>query len=631
MKEHSRQAVGQNGMSLVIQVIMQNIKNKDAKHVSRMNRLMVLFTLLSVLISTGAAAHQWRYSGVDRVVAISDVHGAYDAMVRTLASAGVIDEAAGWVAGKTHLVIIGDLLDRGPDSRKVMDLVMRLEREAIAQGGRVHQLLGNHEVMNLVGDLRYVSKAEYAAFAADESADERALWFQHFKASRKNTSDESVLRAEFDDKAPPGFFAHRSAFRADGMYGEWLLNKPLMVVIDGTAFVHGGVSPMVGELGLEGVNGRLGSELTEYVSLISTLNDGGIISPLENFYNHDTVLQATVVDEKLQQSVDSLIVLNSSDMHGPDGPLWYRGSVGCGPLIESDRLLTALQAINANRVVVGHTPTVTRRVLQRLDGRVIEVDTGMLTASYQGSGNALIIEGQSLYAINEASSERLTVPQHPRRVGARPNSLSAEDLERILAHGEVLSQREDERGRVLIEFDADPGRITATFSKKPRSKSFLPELAAYRLDRALQLDMVPVTVEREVFGQAGTVQFLTAGATDEARRRALGRGASAWCPLPDQWQAMYVFDALIYNPGRPPERMLYSADNWQLLLVGHEDTFSSKSGRPQYLKEIPLPIGDAWRSALQSLDDATLTELFDGVLDKKRIGALGKRRDALLK
>jgi hypothetical protein len=587
--------------------------------------------LLGLLLSGGlSAAEDWRFSNVSRVVALSDVHGAYDAMVRTLGNAGVIDDALSWDAGDTHLVIVGDLLDRGPDSRKVMDLVMRLEGEAVEQGGRVHQLLGNHEVMNLVGDLRYVAKAEFAAFAADESADERESWFQQFKATQVNGADEAVLRAAFDEKAPPGFFAHRRAFRADGAYGQWLLKKPLMVVIDGTAFVHGGVSPMVGELGLEGINTRLSAELSEYVSLVATLTDAMLLSPLDNFYNHDDILKAALVDPSFTQAVESVVALNGSDIHSPDGPLWYRGSVGCVPLIESDRLAVALQGIGADRVVIGHTPTVTRRVLQRLEGRVIEVDTGMLNASYSGSGNALIIEDGSLYVVNEASEERLSVATHPRRVGYRADSVSAEDLERILAHGEIVSEREDEHGRTVVGIAAETGTISAVFSKKPRGRGFVPELAAYRLDRALHLDMVPVTVVREYSGDQGTLQFLSDGASDEAQRSSLGRGASAWCPLREQWNAMYVFDSLVFNPGRVPQNMLYSADNWQLMLVGHNDSFATKRGRPKYLQQVELQIGDAWRTALGALDDDKLAALFEGVLDKRRISALGKRRDELL-
>ena len=126
---------------------------------------------------SSAQADDWKFSGVDRIVALSDIHGAYDAVVVTRQQAGVIAEDLSWDGGETHLVITGDLLDRGPGSRQVMDLIMRLEREAERAGGRVHLLLGNHEVMNLIGDVRYVSDSEYAAFADDESAEEREYWY----------------------------------------------------------------------------------------------------------------------------------------------------------------------------------------------------------------------------------------------------------------------------------------------------------------------------------------------------------------------------------------------------------------------------------------------------------------------
>ena len=78
-------------------------------------------------------------SGVSRILAISDIHGAYDAAIATLQKSNVIDGSLAWSGGKTHLVITGDLLDRGPESRRVMDLIMRLEYEAPLAGGRVHQ------------------------------------------------------------------------------------------------------------------------------------------------------------------------------------------------------------------------------------------------------------------------------------------------------------------------------------------------------------------------------------------------------------------------------------------------------------------------------------------------------------
>ena len=124
---------------------------------------MQLLLGMVLLFTAGAHANDWRVDDAERVVAISDVHGAYDAMVTTLQNVGVIDSELAWSGGKTRLVIVGDLLDRGPRSRDAMDLLMRLEDEASAVGGYVHVLIGNHESMNMIGDLRYVSKPVQAA------------------------------------------------------------------------------------------------------------------------------------------------------------------------------------------------------------------------------------------------------------------------------------------------------------------------------------------------------------------------------------------------------------------------------------------------------------------------------------
>jgi hypothetical protein len=81
----------------------------------------------------------------------------------------------------------GDVLDRGPDSRKVLDLLRRLEGEAARAGGRVYALLGNHELMRLIFDWRYVSPEEIAAFRTNDSADlrERTLALISADAARR--------------------------------------------------------------------------------------------------------------------------------------------------------------------------------------------------------------------------------------------------------------------------------------------------------------------------------------------------------------------------------------------------------------------------------------------------------------
>lgn len=93
---------------------------------------------------------------------------------------------------------------------------------------------------------------------------------------------------------------------------------------------------------------------------------------------------------------------------------------------------------------------------------------------------------------------------------------------------------------------------------------------------------------------------------------------------------MYVFDALIYNPGRSQQHMLYSPDYWQLILTGHSTSFDTKGSRPKYLKGVALEIGSGWQEKLTALNDDVLEETFGDVLNGRRLKALGKRRDQLL-
>ena len=297
---------------------------------------------LALLVPVVSIASEWQFEDVDRIVAMSDIHGAYDAMVRTLQNARVVAEDLAWSGGANHLVIVGDILDRGPNSRDAMDLLIRLEGEAAAAGGKVHVLIGNHEAMNLNSDLRYVSRQEYAAFAEEETAEEREHWFAAY-AARSGNADEEAVRSDFESQFPSGFFAHRRAFAIDGDYGKWLLEKPVIVVINGTAFVHGGLSPLVAELGLEGVNGKLVRGLASYVRAWGELIEAGELLPTDNFKNYEYVLGGFMpglnTSEETIAAVEAVTKHGNSALHNADGPLWYRGNVSCGRLIEEDHLI----------------------------------------------------------------------------------------------------------------------------------------------------------------------------------------------------------------------------------------------------------------------------------------------------
>ena len=362
------------------------------------------------------------------------------------------------------------------------------------------------------------------------------------------------------------------------------------------------------------------------------LTDAGILLPTDSHYDTPRLLDAhqPPPDEppEVTQAVAAVKKLGDTELFDADGPLWYRGNVSCGELIEESRLLAALEAIGADRLVVGHTPTPGRRVLQRFDGRLIEIDTGMLSDYYRGSGNALIFDGEKLAVLNQGGE--MTIPaDHPRNVGTRPGSMSADDLQKLLEVGDIVSRQVDASGTTVVKVSDGKRMVSAIFSKR-QGRSFYPGVAAYRLDRLLDLEMVPVTAIRKVGGVDGSLQFVTNRYLDEEQRAASGSGGGAPCSIPDQWEAMFVFDALIYNQGRSKRRMLYDSATWRLLLVGHDRAFASRKGRPTHLKSIALQLTSGWETALAGLDDTLLSETFSEVLDKRRIKALSQRRDELL-
>jgi hypothetical protein len=596
-------------------------------------RDICLILLLALLAAPAGAASEWRVNGVDRVVAISDVHGAYTAMVETLQQADVIDEELSWSGDTTHLVIVGDILDRGPRSRDVMDLLMRIEKEALDSGGKVHVVIGNHESMNLIGDLRYVSKSEYLAFANDETAEEREKSLTSYAARQGGTADNEVLKKRFDEQFPPGYFGLRRAFAPQGRYGKWLLSKPVIVVINGTAFVHGGLSPVVDEIGLDGINGDLKERLVEYVRAQHVLIDAGVLLPTDSFYDTLPLLDAFLPDldeaEEVLEAIGTIRRLSDSELLARDGPLWYRGNVSCSPLIEEYRLETSLRALGAERLVVGHTPTPTRSVMQRFNGRLIEIDTGMLADYYRGSGNALVLAGDSVAVFNQHGGDALQPVDHPRLLGMRAGMMSVDDLTSLLTSGEVVSEESNDKGSTIVKVSDGKRQVEGIFTRRPH-RGFYPEVAAYRLDRLLGLDMVPVTVRRRVNGKDGSLQFLASRNINESQRSSSGRGVGAPCELPDQWSAMYVFDVLIYNEGRSQNRMLYDLSNWQLMLMRHDTAFSASKGRPRHLRDVVLDVNDGWRAALEKLTDDVLRSELDEVLDYRHIKALATRRDQLL-
>ncbi|HEX9706850.1 MAG TPA: metallophosphoesterase, partial [Steroidobacteraceae bacterium] len=309
-----------------------------------MRRILIAAALFLLSAAAAGSDSEYRFEGVGRVVVFADVHGAFPQLVSALREAKVIDDSLRWSGRDTHLVGLGDLLDRGPESRKAMDLLMRLEKEAQQAGGAVHVLLGNHEVMNIVGDLRYVTAAEYSAFAGPEDAALREQVWQ-----RVLLQDPAALRADFDSAFPSGYFAHRQAFSPAGQYGRWLSSKPFLITINGTAFVHAGLPEMVTRLGLEETNRNLHAQLDDYLrvwQLIET--ELNLVRPIGFQERAEAVGAAGALEHS-----KTLTELRDKELFSPTGPTWYRGQALCYAFAEAANLEAALAKLDVKRVVEG--------------------------------------------------------------------------------------------------------------------------------------------------------------------------------------------------------------------------------------------------------------------------------------
>ena len=616
---------------------LESIRPWSRHTVALRNGLIVTLALL-LLGSAAWADSAFQFENVRRVVVFADVHGANEELLSVLRETGIIDESLRWRGGETHLVSLGDLLDRGPDSRKVLDLLMRLELEAREAGGAVHVLLGNHEVMNIVGDLRYVSAAEFAAFAGKEDAGFREEAWQLVLAQEPN-----AVRAEFDSRFPAGYFAHRRAFSPEGQYGAWLLTKPFLLTINDTALVHAGLPEMVAKLGLDATNQTLHSELADYLRTWSAIETELHLSRPVGFLERPEV----VASRGAEPQSKTLLAMQDAQIFTPKGPTWFRGQALCYPYTEAENLDAALTKLGVSRVVAGHTVSPTGKVLSRFDGRVILLDTGMLRSVYKGSPAALVFEdGRWTIAYADRPGQHLQPEVLPRAVGARPADLDDDALEQWLQQAEVIGIEDLDTGitdpqRVTLRKDGVELRavfkqLSTDFGVRDRSRAmnesdrFEYELAAYQLDRLLGLDMVPVTVPRTIKSRRGILQLWVDDSINVRKMLEQKLQPAGWCDAGPQYNLMNVFDVLIHNTDRTQENALFTQD-WTLVLIDHSRAFPTYLKNPVLLYRGEVQVPPALAARLATLNREMLKEALGPYLHARQIDALLKRRDLLLK
>jgi hypothetical protein len=426
--------------------------------------LAVAMGLLLLAPATAAAP-----ADEPRIVAIGDIHGSLDGFLTILQATGLTDGEGTWTGGRATLVQVGDFTDRGSQVRQVMDTLMRLQGEAAAAGGEVIVLLGNHEVMNLMGNLRDVTPEIFATFATERDEELRELaWEQWVALGRQQARwlwavyqpPGAQGRRDFFAERPPGYFEYIEALGPEGHYGRWLRSLPAVARVGDTVFVHGGLSLEVAERGVAEVNQAVARELQDFDRLKADLVERGITVPYATLEVLGDCLALVahaaernprrVRDEAafVEEAIEQYVGMNDWLSFRPDGPLWLRDYGRWEEDEGKEQIEPILEALGVERIVVGHTPPRPPSDIQmRFDGRVFMIDTGMLAGHYPGGRpSALELVGDRITAIYEDERVALAGPAESAGTSA-PGDATRRASNTEEADAKVPEIRQDEPPR----------------------------------------------------------------------------------------------------------------------------------------------------------------------------------------
>jgi hypothetical protein len=286
------------------------------------------------------------YVASDHMMVIADIEGKYNAFASFLYSNKIIDKDHNWIFNDGKLVLVGDFVDRGINVAPVLWLIYKLEQQAELCGGKVHFILGNHEILNFQGKHRY-NQLKYIKIAQQISGlsnKEDAVKYMYSNASE---------------------------------LGKWLATKNVIEKIGDYIFVHAGLSP----------------EILDYKLSFDAINNKA------RSQYHKIEASKTTKPENTE-TVDFIF--------GSKGPLWYRGLVVEHykyPLINEEDLDKVLNYYSAKKIVIGHT--VVNTISTSYQGKVIRVDVLHGNDKFSGRTKGLLIENGIEYIVNDLGEKAL--------------------------------------------------------------------------------------------------------------------------------------------------------------------------------------------------------------------------------
>jgi hypothetical protein len=344
--------------------------------------ILAVFVIAS-LTPLYAANTQCIWTDVEKIVAVGDIHGDFKAFTKILKGTRLIDGKLHWTGGKTHLVQIGDVLDRGDYAKEILDLLMKLEKEAEEAGGKVHMLIGNHEEMNITGLIfnrgDEFTTRQLVSFLPDGYREKQVKKFR--KIIGNNPTKDTGLGSSLDSDLMPFWENILYELRTDGkhparrayiknfnkIYGKWLVKRNAVIKINNIILVHGGISEKFSKWALKKINNRLRLELEDLRRAAMNFTQ-----PMIPDYQRQIVYE-------------------------PNGPYWYRGFYTKDKDAFKENVDRILKNLEAEYMVIAHTPRVikTKEDMQLFQGRIWVIDTGISELYRKRMGgrlSALIID-----------------------------------------------------------------------------------------------------------------------------------------------------------------------------------------------------------------------------------------------
>jgi hypothetical protein len=586
---------------------------------------LVFLLLLSCPSIDPAAETPCEWTGIETIIAVGDIHGDYDNFLALLKGTSLVNDDLHWSGGKTHLVQIGDIMDRGTKAKDVLDLLMRLEREAETAGGMVHVLLGNHEELNITGKVfdypDYVTVEQFVSFLPEDFRRQKEKKYlaglpdDKRELAEVRGLDPAVdedLRRFWQDLIRKDKNAQREYVRNfNRIYGKWLLQKNAVIKINDVVFSHAGISEKYSGWKLQDINDTLRSELRFFAQ-----------------YAEDPF--------PLGEPIEPKIVYDTS------GPLWYRGLATRDEALTEKEVIRTLEKLHARVMVTGHNffqyggrnPVRGIESVRHFNGRVYNIDTG-INRLYHGLIAALIIDKGdfTLCAVNP--EQRFADGPSPEEERA---AASRQEMERYLKAATVV-----QIGKSEVSGRTAPWKITLEeagvsrpaifkYINRPRPDalpdSYKYELAAYELSKYLNLGFVPPVVERMIDGITGSLQVFVENSISEwERKRRNIRPADAKTFAQDM-DDLRVFQNLVLDSCENVQDILLEPKTWKIYQVDFSEAFAPKN--ETFTECEILRCSRKLYQKLLAWDQEKVKNSLAPYLNEEEIGALNARKNSIL-